>query len=325
MSSLTKHNTRLSKSATANKVKSPPVMNILKDNQDICPVCGNSVTIDEKGLCCDECNQWWHSPCCNIDDDKYEWLASSSNVLFVCDNCKDTRNSEESLSPESLFKQMQAMMNTMNNTLAKHEKMIKANNELATRVTKLENQGATSGVCEEDVRKIVEESVTNIMDSKADEIMRDAQEREARKLNLIVANLPENTGEDSKKKDEEVVNGLIKKILPDEEVKIEETMRLGKVNLGNRPRLIKFKVQSLDIKKKILKNSAKINEGTGVTDPRQKLYINIDYTKKEREVNKALRDELRNKPAEEREKYQIRFGKLILKDDPSKDGTSVDK
>ena len=55
------------------------------------------------------------------------------------------------------------------------------------------------------------------------------------------------------------------------------------------------------------------------------MYINIDYTKKEREVNKALRDELRNKPAEEREKYQIRFGKLILKDDPSKDGTSVDK
>ena len=317
------HNTRLSKSATASKKS--PVKNILMDNLDICPICGNSVKSEEKGLCCEECHQWWHSACCNIDDEKYEWLASSSNVLFVCDNCKDSRNRGESLSTESLFTQMQAMINSMNATLAIHEKMIKSNNELASRVTKLEKQGTTSGVGEEDVKKIVEESVTNILDAKAEEIMRDVQERDARKLNLIVANLPENLGEDSKKKDEEVVNGLMKKILPGEEVKIEETTRLGKVNLGNRPRFVKIKVQSMEMKKKILKHSAKINEGTGVTDPRQKLYINMDYTKKEREINKALRDELKSKPAEEREKYQIRFGKLVLKDDPSKDGSSVDK
>ena len=88
--------------------------------------------------------------------------------------------------------------------------------------------------------------------------------------------------------------------------------RLGEANIGNRPRFFKVKVKSMEIKKKIMKNSSILNEGTDVTDPRKKMYINMDYTKKEREVNKALREELRNKPEEERVKYQIRFGKHVL-------------
>ena len=85
---------------------------------------------------------------------------------------------------------------------------------------------------------------------------------------------------------------------------------------GSRPRLIKIKVKSTAIKRKILKNSSKLNEGSDVTDPKKKLYINADYTKKERETHKALRAELNNMPAEDRQKYVIRNSRLVLKDRP---------
>ena len=49
------------------------------------------------------------------------------------------------------------------------------------------------------------------------------------------------------------------------------------------------------------------------------MIINIDFTKKEREMNKSLREELRKMPADQREKYHIRNNKIVLKEDSSKD------
>ena len=48
------------------------------------------------------------------------------------------------------------------------------------------------------------------------------------------------------------------------------------------------------------------------------MYINVDYTRKEREMNKILREELKKMPADERKKYHIRNNKIVLKEDPSK-------
>ena len=136
-------------------------------------------------------------------------------------------------------------------------------------------------------------------------------------MNLILVNLPENPGEDQVKNDKDAMDKVMKKVLPEEKVDIDEITRLGKVNLGTNPRLIKFKVKSLAIKKKILKNSHRLNEDTGVTDPKKKMYINNDYTQKERQLNKELRKELFEKEPSERVKWTIRGNKLVLKDRPA--------
>ena len=313
------HNTRLSKSASSSKGKGP-ILNIMNTTKDICPDCQNSVNENEKGLNCDECRQWYHAPCLKIDDEKYDWLASSDNLLFVCNTCKGKRAGEESLSNAALSIQMNNMLANMQVILENQNKMMKTNGDLAFRVNKLEAQSASNGVPEDRVKTIVEESVESLVETKVNDAIRESQEQEARKLNFIMVNVPENPGADSKKKDHETVDELMKKILPDENVEVDEVMRLGEANIGNRPRFLKVKVKSMKIKMKIMKNSSILNEGTDVTDPRKKMYINMDYTKKEREVNKALREELRNKPEEERVKYQIRFGKLVLKGDPPRGG-----
>ena len=71
----------------------------------------------------------------------------------------------------------------------------------------------------------------------------------------------------------------------------------------------------MEIKKKILINSKCLNEGTGITDPKKKIYINLDYTKKERDINRTLREELKAMPTEKREKHTIKYNRIVLKDE----------
>ena len=58
-------------------------------------------------------------------------------------------------------------------------------------------------------------------------------------------------------------------------------IRLGPKNIGNKPRLMKITVKTEETKKKILSNVSRLNNSK--TDPRKRIYINQDYTNKERE------------------------------------------
>ena len=295
--------------------KTPPI-NKLINNLDLCPECENTVKSNENGLNCDECSQWWHARCCDISDEKYMWLADSDNLLFVCDICKSKRKVGESQSKPTditdnaeLVKQMKEMMVCMKEVLEKHNDMIASNEKLEARVAKLEQIKPNESQ---------DKNVESMIEDKVDEAIREAREQEARKLNLIMVNVPENIGDDSNQRDLEAVNKLMKKILPEEqEVKIDEIYRFGKVNIGTQPRLLKIKVQSVSMKREILKNSAKLNEGSGINDPKRMIYVNPDYTKRERTQNYALRAELKSKPKDERAKYTIRNGKVVLKDAPA--------
>ena len=75
---------------------------------------------------------------------------------------------------------------------------------------------------------------------------------------------------------------------------------------------MRIKVQNTEIKRKILRNSNKLNEDK-VTDPKKKIYINEDLTKTQREINKTLRDQLKAMPTEERNKYTIRSNKIVAR------------
>ena len=94
-------------------------------------------------------------------------------------------------------------------------------------------------------------------------------------------------------------------------MKIDQVLRLGEKN-KNRARLLRIKVQNTEIKRKILRNSNKLNEDK-VTDPKKKIYINEDLTKTQREINKTLRDQLKAMPTEERNKYTIRSNKIVAR------------
>ena len=76
--------------------------------------------------------------CLKIDDEKYDWLASSDNLLFVCNTYKGKRAGEESLSNAALSNQMKDMLaNTQVQVILENQnKMMKTNGDLAFHVNK---------------------------------------------------------------------------------------------------------------------------------------------------------------------------------------------
>ena len=279
----------------------------LSKNKDICPTCQNTVTSNDSGLCCDECKQWLHAKCCDFSDDQYEWLARNDSLSFSCSQCRNIqKKGEGEVSNAILYKQMQEMMAGMNKLLENHSKMEQVNAKLTERVDKLEAliEKRKEDKFPEDIKRMVAE--------KVEEVVSETRAKDDRKLNLILVNVPESTGEGQKEKDAFTVRELMRKILPDEEAKVEEPVRLGKT--GAQPRMIKFKVNSLETKKRLLKNASKLNDGTEITDPKKRLYLNNDYTATERKINKELRQKLKEKEESERIKYTIRGGKIVLKE-----------
>ena len=138
-------------------------------------------------------------------------------------------------------------------------------------------------------------------------------EREKRELNLIIANLPEsNKTERKEKREDEVkaVKNLVKKICPElENEPIEDPVRLGRENVGTRPRLLRVKVSTVEQKSEILRNARKLNQG--VAEQKNRIYINQDYTPTERQRNKTLRDELKRRTDDGERDIGIRGGRIV--------------
>ncbi|MCP3849729.1 MAG: hypothetical protein GY694_05765 [Gammaproteobacteria bacterium] len=144
-----------------------------------------------------------------------------------------------------------------------------------------------------------DKKLEDLVEAKVQETLTEVQEKEKRKLNLVVFNLPESQGttrEETKENETQQIQSILKNILPESEakdVKIKDPIRLGPQNLGKRPRVLKFTVNSEEARNNIIKNAVKVNKkGTANTD---KIYINPDYTNKEREMNKKLRQELKER------------------------------
>ena len=51
-----------------------------------CGICEKPVKINQKGICCDTCDRWFHTRCCGIGDHMYNILSVSS-ITWICCDC----------------------------------------------------------------------------------------------------------------------------------------------------------------------------------------------------------------------------------------------
>ena len=143
----------------------------------------------------------------------------------------------------------------------------------------------------------METRIEDMVDSKIKEAMTEAREKENRKFNLIITNMREAEGtnlEEKKQRDTEQITRVLEDIAQ-EEVQISNPVRLGKPNIGTRPRLLRITVKTEESKRKILRNASKVN--INERDPKKRMYINPDYTLREREAHKKLRQGLKDRIA----------------------------
>ena len=142
------------------------------------------------------------------------------------------------------------------------------------------------------------------------------EEREKRSDNLIIIGLEESEGKENEFKEEEVkkAKNLLSKVVG-EEIEVIETHRLGQKNIGNRPRMLKEKLKDGSQRGNIVRVAYKVNEGVSQD---KKVYVNKDLTPPEREKEKDLRKQLKDKREETGDRsWVIRGDKIIQKKQPA--------
>ena len=133
-------------------------------------------------------------------------------------------------------------------------------------------------------------------------------DRERRKLNVVVFNLPENapTADETREtKDLRTFTEIIKESLK-LSVRASKCHRVGKMQ-ENRPRLLIVTLADLDTKLELLRLSHQLRQ----TEEWSRLYINADQTPAERETYRQLRQELARRRAAGEQDIVIRKGSIV--------------
>ena len=237
-----------------------------------CLGCDNAIDDGDETIECHACKNWCHRQCSELSEAQFAVLArGGESVLWQCGNCIEKVTNGES--PNA------------SRTEAKLDVIMKMFQEMITRMEKLE--GMQNG-------KSTDDKIEDAVERKMTLIVEEAREKDKRKQNIIIANLPESTEvmlEERKREDRVRVRVLVSKITDVPGADIDEPMRLGQMQIGYnaRPRLLRMVVRTDDAKQKIMKNVYSLNEGIPFD---KRVYINNDCTPLERENYKALKAEM---------------------------------
>ena len=239
---------------------------------------------------CGLCKKWCHRKCSKLNDAKYKYLQEGGDeILWSCQKCR------ESDSVDTGRTRLEAKLDSMMEMM---ERMMR-------RVCELEE-----GKSEKCIREMIDESVKK----EVQEAMNEEREREKRKLNVILVNVPESEGENAeerKKADLERVREIVGKVADVEKEDIGDPVRLGARMIGkeSKPRMLRVTMRNEEARKKVLMNARRLNEGV---EFRKRVYINPDRTEGERRQFRELKEELERRKKEEPD-LVIRGGKIVKK------------
>ena len=245
-------------------------------------VLDNVESQEEESVECDACRQWYHYKCTELTATQWKIISSNcESIVWKCDECiRDRGNETKQIS--KLEERIDLLVNMITNL---EDKLMARIEEKVTKSIE-EKQEAK-------MQEIEEKITTKIM-----ETIEESEEQEKRKNNLVIVNLTESSKTNPKERAEEdllIVKDTLKKVIDIEVDDICEPVTLGKKipEDPNKPRPLKIKVKSLEMKKQILQRSRKINED--VKDPKRRVYVNNDLTGTQREREQALRKELKHR------------------------------
>ena len=247
-------------------------------NNKSCAQCECVFRKSQKSMNCQLCNFWFCLECSHVTSKLYDALKNepTKNLPFNCDGC--TR--------------------------------------ILPRLTEigaaLKDQKSKLEACEKKVDGVIT-NIEKIVQEKVELAITEFKEREERKLNVIVHNVPEPLSNSENKKGDDICSLKdIFKVTKSCEVVIKETIRLGKP--GTKARLIKVKLGSLEDKHKILAGTRflRVKHGDEYAHEWGSVFITPDQTKTEREKNQKLRKELERRRNDENNNNLVIFrGEIV--------------
>lgn len=255
-----------------------------------CGTCKRPVRGKDRGLECEVCENWFHVGCEKVTKEQYEFLMDEENktIPWICRKCKGN----------------------LKHYAKKVDRLEREKEELKDRLEKLEENSLL-------MKNEIKDEVINVVFEELEEW----KEKEEKKNNVIVFNLQEKVCETKEEKHQEDLSlsvQVIKEIgLDIDKEEIKEVHRIGKMQssqeergeeCNRRPRPLLIKLNDTRVKWEIVRNGKRIKE-TGKEHLKRAIIV-PDQTKKERERNKKLRDELKERRDNGEEGWFIRKGQL---------------
>ena len=240
-----------------------------------CGSCKQVLNSGENHLKCGLCDSFFHIRCEGVSVTNYNALNKIKNLHWFCNGCNH----------DGIMKELKDLKN-LKLQLTELDKKVEI-------LTSKVNTSSGNG----DQRNLLKrEDVV--------EIIREEREIEKRKNNLCIFNLPES--QDDKRAIQEICTQQLG--LQSSDFSITETIRVGQSH-GARPKSLIVKLSSWDDRSKILRNAPKLRNFVphGST---LKVFISPDYTKKQREFQKDLRERLKAR-RENGEQVKIRGNEIV--------------
>ena len=273
--------------ATATKGQGKNDKRSLRDDENTmpwyCQGCDESIDLEDfDSIECAICKEWCHKRCSNLDREEFR-VAQKGNslLLYQCMKCRKSKKSPDE-EPSRMEVKIDKMFEMFSVFTKKMMKMEENSEELHQRVDR------------------VEAKIESEVDKKVREIFEDEKEKERRRPNAILVNVPESSNPDIEQRevdDKEAVLKVLEEVM-DEKVapsEIENPIRLGERKIGkdSKPRVMKITIANELFRKKLFGKTKNFNAREG--DPKKKIYVNPDRTPKEREAYNKLKAELKER------------------------------
>ena len=314
------------------------------------PVTETPTTHDEKSVECDCCNKWYHTGCAKISEAVYTAI-DDSEVTWYCPPCKGGASKLKTLlvGLENEQQKLRRDITSLKTKVTTSESKLKnVSEEIDQKIsTKFTSSKATildelstdiENKIDARINIKVQQMINNnefpqlhppadppiqgLNDSPnttrtriatvVNETLTETADQQARKLNLMIFNLPE---ADNLEDDATQVKTLIetKMCCTEGEIIIHEITRMGKVRNDQKPRFVRLKLETLAMKRKILASATKLRQ-LAPTDIYSKVYVKPDLTKKQQLESKNLYEALKTKRLQDQDNhYIISKGKIIIK------------
>lgn len=232
-------------------------------NGNVCSDC--NVEVQDEGIQCELCDYWFCVPCSKMSNSFFDELVNSSlseNIIWYCEGCnKAIPGVKKVLRVVNKMKESQDQMN------ARLDRMEEKLNNV-DKQTELEE------------------------DYKIDQALYDFKEREMRKNNVIIFNLPEPKANDNEEEKRLEESENIQKVCQSADVRfeVEEILRLGQKKTGQRakPRPVKVIFKDEVLKRKLIRNQEEVQRNTELKD----VTITPDYAIRQRNMNEQMKTEV---------------------------------
>ena len=227
----------------------------------------------------------------NLSKSREDTIAGSESASYPVHSCEIT-----SAVINGIVEPLKNMMENLVKPIVKSLEVLRGSSQ------------SSQGDALMDTNTTLEEVRTPVAKNPTIQAIDEYMDRERRKCNLIIHNVPE----DNPSRDHEKVGSLLESEFEVPKSCICNVSRLGRPS-SNKARLLLVKLDKEQHKHTVMKKATKLR----ANQKWKNVFITPDLTTREREVNKALRDELKRRKGNGEQNLMIKRGRIVSKSDPS--------